>query len=418
MVIAKTGAKRVQSIVPNQREWLSVLVCINAASQSIPSFYIFRGRRFRQNYIIDCEQGATMAMQLRAWMTSYLFSAWISHFVASIRCHSLISPQQRHLLILDGHNSHVTLEVARLAKNVGLDLISLPSHTSHALQPLDVAVFKPFKQYFREYRDYWTSRNIDQSATKEVLAHWVSLGLRKALSICNIRSGFRRTGIYPLNNKALDGHFTPSEPYRLAADEAPNSTAEAVIGEPRQEGDDQQRLGEDQEQAGICSQGQEGDDQLVGSTRNMGRSAGQEGDDQPHSLREDQEHGVPSGVVALYAPPSSEEDIAADLSREPESGTEHFFVTADPSEEAAESDVAALDTEAPESESITQFLQLPRFTPSATSRRKDPIVDFAKSVILTSSEYEEALAKIITAREDAAKEKEQQKQQRQESKNK
>ena len=63
IVIARKGARHVHSIVPNQREWLSVLVCINASGTSIPSFYIFRGRRFQQNYIEKCEAGATMAMQ-------------------------------------------------------------------------------------------------------------------------------------------------------------------------------------------------------------------------------------------------------------------------------------------------------------------------------------------------------------------
>jgi hypothetical protein len=46
LVIAKTGAQRVHSIVPNQREWLFVLVCVNVAGATIPSFYIFRGKRF------------------------------------------------------------------------------------------------------------------------------------------------------------------------------------------------------------------------------------------------------------------------------------------------------------------------------------------------------------------------------------
>jgi hypothetical protein len=75
VVIARTGARRVHSVVPDQREWLSVLVCINAAGLAIPSFYIFRGKRFGQNYIERCEAGAPMAMQPRAWMTSYLFGA-------------------------------------------------------------------------------------------------------------------------------------------------------------------------------------------------------------------------------------------------------------------------------------------------------------------------------------------------------
>jgi hypothetical protein len=95
-----------------------------------------------------------------------------------------------------------------------LDLVSLPSHTSHALQPLVVAMFKPFKTYFREYRNYWMSRNIGQKATKETLAHSVSLALRKALNKNNITKGFRKTGIYPLDRTVVDKELGPSETFR------------------------------------------------------------------------------------------------------------------------------------------------------------------------------------------------------------
>ena len=89
-----------------------------------------------------------MAMQPRAWITSYLFSAWISHFITNIRQVDAISSSERHLLVLDGHESHITLEVATLARDAGLDILTLPSHTSHTMQPLDVSVFGPFKKYF------------------------------------------------------------------------------------------------------------------------------------------------------------------------------------------------------------------------------------------------------------------------------
>ena len=67
-----------------------------------------------------------------------------------------INAENRHLLVLDGHNSHVTLEIMTLAMNSGLDIISLPSHTSHVLQLLDVSCFKPFETAFRQIRDCWT----------------------------------------------------------------------------------------------------------------------------------------------------------------------------------------------------------------------------------------------------------------------
>lgn len=345
MVIARSAAKRVQSMVPNQREWLSVLVCVNATGQSIPSFYIFKGKRFRKNYIQYCEAGATMAMQPRAWMTSYLFSAWISHFVASIRRHSVLSLEHRHLLILDGHNSHVTLEVARLAKTVGLDLITLPFHTSHALQPLDVSVFKPFKQFFREYRDYWMSRNLEQPASKEILAQWVSLALRKALSVSNIQAGFRGAGIFPLNRDAPSIHIAPSEIYQSPPVES----------------------GVRQDAQGPCS---EADAAAVESERELEAQR-----NSPHQ--------------------SVDGDIVADLSRDPEVDTEHFFVGVDPTEPTPPEEIGGLGPEVQIPDSITQFLQLPSFTPRTNTRRRDPIVDYTKSVILTSAEYEVVAIAIV-----------------------
>lgn len=393
MVIARTGAKRVQSIVPNQREWLSVLVCVNAAGTAIPSFYIFRGKRFRQNYIQHCEAGATMAMQPRAWMTSYLFSAWISHFVASIQRTIGISPTQRHLLVLDGHNSHVTLEVARAAKNVGLDLISLPSHTSHALQPLDVAVFKPFKQFFREYRDFWMSRNINQPANKETLAQWVSLSLRKALTESNIRGGFRGAGIYPLNFHAVDSYLVPSETYGSEGQATNTSATNSAEGGLHREG----AADAPSSNAG----GGEGDNTEAYDGAGLNNSEHEDSDGE--------------GQTALPEHPQLR-DLAGDFDRQPDEQTEHFFVHVDPSEEAAVAEeVAGLDPDVSQPESITQFLQLPTFAPRANSRRRDPIVDFAKSIILTSHAYEEAAVGVITAREAAAQQKEQQKQDREEA---
>ena len=62
-VLAKTGSQMVDTVLLDQREWLSVLVCINAAGDTIPNFYIFKGKCFGRNYIEKCEFGITMAMQ-------------------------------------------------------------------------------------------------------------------------------------------------------------------------------------------------------------------------------------------------------------------------------------------------------------------------------------------------------------------
>ena len=160
-----------------------------------------------------------MSMQPRAWMTSYLFSAWISHFIGNVRRMGGISTDQRHLLILNGHANHISLEVVQEARNAGLDLLTLPSHTSHAMQPLDVSVFKPFKTFFKEYINFWTSRNLNQPATKQTFAHWVSLALRRALTPHNIKKGLSSCGIFPFNSNAMSSHLRPSVAYEQQVDE-------------------------------------------------------------------------------------------------------------------------------------------------------------------------------------------------------
>ena len=157
--MAKRGSKSVHFVESNQREHLLVLSCINAGKRPTPNFYILKGTYFLQDYIVGCEEGAVMGMQHNAWMTRWLFESWILHFIECLKRGPSIDLNNRHLLVLDGHNSHVMLKVMKIAMHSGLDIISLPSHTSHALQPLYLVCFAPFKTTFRKHRDSWTLVN-------------------------------------------------------------------------------------------------------------------------------------------------------------------------------------------------------------------------------------------------------------------
>ena len=156
-VIAKRGSRSVPYVFPKSREWITILCCVNVAGQRIPGFYIFKGQKQIKNYIAGCELGACMAAQPHAWMTKELFLNWLHHFAISIP--GGVSTSNRHLLIFDGHGSHVVLPTIQEARNLGIDLLTLPSHTSHSLQPLDISVFSPFKNYFKKERSKWMAKH-------------------------------------------------------------------------------------------------------------------------------------------------------------------------------------------------------------------------------------------------------------------
>jgi hypothetical protein len=233
-VLAKVGTRNVHQVMPNEQEHVIVLTCINGDGEYIPNLYIFKGKQRKDEYVSLCKVGAVYAMQDKAWMIGYIFFKWLDHFLRHLHFRGGISQINRHLFILDRYGSHVTLDMIKKAREHGLDLLTLPSHTSHALQPLDVSIFKPFKTAFKVYRDMWVTNNKGMRTRKTTLAQWISKSLKAALTPQNIQSGFRATGIWPYDNKKMGSKMTPSAAYREELEPHLDSLAIEDLGNKEQ----------------------------------------------------------------------------------------------------------------------------------------------------------------------------------------
>ena len=77
------------------------------------------------------------------WVDSELFLQWFKKVFLKYTLR-----EQPALLLVDGHKSHMTLDLVDLARENNVILFCLPPHTTHALQPLDVSVFKALKAHF------------------------------------------------------------------------------------------------------------------------------------------------------------------------------------------------------------------------------------------------------------------------------
>ncbi len=99
--------------IPKSRELLIINCVINAARTTLPWFYIFKGKRIRSDYIQLRKPRTCMAMQSKAWMTTFIFKEFLFFFKRSIL--GGIFFINRHLLIFDCHGSHVTFEAIEQA---------------------------------------------------------------------------------------------------------------------------------------------------------------------------------------------------------------------------------------------------------------------------------------------------------------
>ena len=107
-------------------------------------------------------------------------------------------PATRRLLIMDGHSSHITANVIAFCMQKAIDLMILPPHCSHILQPLDVGVFAPLKRALASETD--AALRLDTGRMSRV--EWVEIYIRareKALTSSDIRGGWHGAGLVPLS---------------------------------------------------------------------------------------------------------------------------------------------------------------------------------------------------------------------------
>ena len=116
------------------------------------------------------------------------------------------------LLLLGNHHSHVTLETIDYDKEHGIVLLSFPPHCSHKLQPLDRAVYGPFKRYYYSACDCWMKENRGKTMTIYDIPDMVGRAFPRAFTPVNIQSGFKVAGIFPFDRDIFsDLEFLPSD---------------------------------------------------------------------------------------------------------------------------------------------------------------------------------------------------------------
>ena len=54
------------------------------------------------------------------------------------------------MLVFDGYGVHIQYSTLKLLGDNNIVGVGLPAHTSHVLQPLDIAVFRDLKESFKK----------------------------------------------------------------------------------------------------------------------------------------------------------------------------------------------------------------------------------------------------------------------------
>ena len=99
------------------------------------------------------------------------------------------------LLILDAHSTHVSANFIAQAKANDVEVITIPSKSSHVLQPLD-QIFSVLKETFAQTAASLKYVSGDLLTNTSKFPYLLRYSMDKAWSVHMVKAAFQRTGAY------------------------------------------------------------------------------------------------------------------------------------------------------------------------------------------------------------------------------
>jgi len=189
---------------------ITLCFCIAASGGHIPSLSILPLKNFPAD-LAETAGHFCWSGQESGWINKVIFADYMEKvFIPHAKRRR--GKNERVLLIMDGHSSRNNATLMEKLSEHLIDVLILPAHASHILQPLDLTVNGSFKSSLAVAK-----RFINFDADTPTLRKQVMEAAAEASERCMwkhiVRNGFQRAGICPFEPKASDG--TPCAPVAI-----------------------------------------------------------------------------------------------------------------------------------------------------------------------------------------------------------
>lgn len=135
-------------------------------------------------------------------MNQKTFHQYISEvFLHYLRTHNATFSA---IVFVDGHSFHFSFETTEFCVNNQIYLIALYPNSTHLTQPMDVALFAPIKQKWRQAVHKWKYEHNYATMAKSHFCEVLKGVIRDAAKPEYFVSAFRACGLYPFNPNGID----------------------------------------------------------------------------------------------------------------------------------------------------------------------------------------------------------------------
>ncbi|XP_072392442.1 uncharacterized protein [Diabrotica undecimpunctata] len=161
-ILAPRGQNQVGRVTSWERGKNITVVCAMSVSEMYtPPMFIYPRKRMSPLLQRGGPPGAIYRCSHNGWSNEDLFLDCLKHFQRTTKS----SEEDPLLLLMDNHGIHISLPYYDFCRSNHIHVVSLPPHSSHRLQPLDVSFYGPLKNAFNKGRDNFMKTNVYQKIT-------------------------------------------------------------------------------------------------------------------------------------------------------------------------------------------------------------------------------------------------------------
>lgn len=206
-ILTKRGTKYPERVMNHSKVSTSVMIAASAAGELLPPYVVYKAQNLYDTWTENGPPGTRYNRSASGWFDATIFEDWIK----STALPYFRGKEGKKCLIGDNLSSHLSLDVIKLCHEENITFVFLPANSTHLTQPLDVAFFRPMKIAWRNILLKWkktdgkTQASVPKGCFPKLLKKLIIDLNQNAKD--NILAGFRKTGIWPINENQVLGRL-------------------------------------------------------------------------------------------------------------------------------------------------------------------------------------------------------------------
>lgn len=222
-IITKRGCKYPERIINFSKQSTSLMFCGSASGEILDPYVVYKALNLYDTWSVGGPAHTRYNRSKSGWFESNIFEDWFENSLLR-RLKKLEDGPK--IIIGDNLASHISIHVLTLCEQNNIKFLCLPPNTTHLTQPLDVAFFRPLKQKWREilsnYKSTTTNKTVAKCDFPRLLKNLME-SLREN-GKTNLMSGFRKSGIHPINRNEVLNRIPSKDSVALENDDPLNTS--------------------------------------------------------------------------------------------------------------------------------------------------------------------------------------------------